>query len=254
MRKTALFLLIQFLALPSAFGASFERISRSLEKALLAAQVKSVAVLPFSYLDLRESEGPWSVQEQLTSVLSKIPSFLVTKSSTVAEIVKENNILRKSWDTKEALETCEALRVDGVIFGDLKDVKNMAEVHVLAVSCKTGRLVGGANEIIPKSWKDAEIQCGSLQYLAITTESFSRVGDPSEIQIIFSAPWWSYIKLGTVSWDFCKPGVKAPNLNQALGELKKKAWESGGKAIYFIQNQNDALNPKVLHLHGEVLR
>jgi len=92
-----------------------------------------------------------------------------------------------------------------------------------------------------------------LQYTSEKT--YPPRGTAADVKIFNrSEPPEPYERLGQVTWDYSRSKFTAPELKEIEGDLKQKAWESGGDAIVIRDLQQPTSPDGVLRVKADVVR
>ena len=100
---------------------------------------------------------------------------------------------------------------------------------------------------------DSLAGCGQIQFVSLSTTTFTPRGTPENVSMTFAQPWWPTQTVGKILWNYCKSGGKTPTINDALLDLKKKAWEAGGRHLVIEKNDLSPENPKVLKIEARIV-
>ena len=238
---------------------SLEKMAQMVGKRMKNENAKKLAVLSFAYEDERASSGPAVIIENLSKILARDSSVQLIARKLIEEAVGKMQIEKgRKIDEKTGREIGKNLEADAVLTGSLSDirsrsVKKQTGVQTVLTHVATGRPIGTGRAAVNKTWKDSfSVGCGPLQYVNRSTTSYQPQISPKNIQVVFADPWWPSQKIGSITWNFCKPGKKIPTLNDALNDLKKKVWQAGGRTLLIRKNDPSPENPQVLRIEAEV--
>ncbi len=230
-------------------------LAKQIERSLKNSASKSVAALEFAYLDGHASSGTSIVQKELTSPLAALSVPTFSKSIIDVSILQMRQEIGPITKMETARAIAKQLNADAFVMGDLKDLKgkNIVEVHAIIYETTSGKAIGGGTQTLAKTWKDPVSACGKMAYISLSKPQKKGEISPENIQFVFAEFWPQRTVLGTIHWNFCKPGKNTPTLNDALPELKKRAWEEGGRALIIDKNDIDDDNRDVLKIEARVV-
>ena len=219
------------------------------------AGAKNVAVLEFAYSASGPSSGPAVIQKALIASLNGKGPFTLFEKSRVDSAASGLNLSPDSSNPASALKIAQALGADAVISGTMKDVKgkNKVEVQLMVRETKSAKIIALGSQTLVKTWSDPVPGCGPMQFTKLSTAAFSPQGSPGGITLTFAPPWWPVQTLGRILWNFCGPAGRPPALNDALPDLRKKAWDAGGRHLVVEKSDLDPANPKVLKIEARVV-
>jgi TolB-like protein len=160
MKKT-LFLFIGslfFCAVP-ALGDEYDQLAKELCQVNISTGQGKIAILPFSYLDKRKSDGGMIVSERLTTRVVKLKKFQVIERQLLENVMQEQHLEKSGIvDNETAKQIGKILGVDAVINGTLLDVENgMAEVNARLIKTETAEVVATGSAQVKKIWSDVAI-------------------------------------------------------------------------------------------------
>ena len=255
MGQLFLFLTVAFLSLVSAVHSSpLDSMGEQLKRRFKNDGFKKIAISIFPYSDGRASSGSFIVPAKLAAFIARDREFDVMEGTPVTDALRKIGLENVPIDQGSAVKLAEILGVDAVVSGTLSDFEKKVDVEAVVFEPREGRIAAGGHALMDKTWKDPPAAgCGSLRYVSGSTITFSRGPDPSDIKIVFSEPWWPYEPVGTVRWNYCRQGARAPNINDAMNVLKRKTWSVGGRGLVIRANDLEPSNPKVLKIVADVI-
>ncbi len=118
-----------------------------------------IAILPFSYLDKRKSEGGSIVSERLTTRIVKLKKYQVIERELLENLIQEQHLETSGAVSAEtAKQIGKILGVDAIISGTLLDVEDgMVEVNARLIKTETAEVLNTASVSIKKIWSDVSI-------------------------------------------------------------------------------------------------
>lgn len=151
-----------------------EKLSQGIDKNL------KVAVIDFTYADLRKSEGPVVIRERLTTELAG-RQFTLIERALIQKVFEELNLQNSAViEPQKASELGKILGADVLIIGTLNDISNEeTEINARAVESQTGKILKAASIRIHKTWKDSITSPTNSSYLGKSLIQISLLLDTS---------------------------------------------------------------------------
>lgn len=186
LKKIIAFFLVFGLLCPIAYAAdeAYDEMAEELsENAKLLKQPK-IAIIPFTYVDKRKSEGGLVVSERLTTRIVKLKKFQVIERHLLENVLTELHLETSGVvDAKTTKEIGKVLGVEAIITGTLLDVGNgQTEINARIIRAETAEVIATASGIVQKFWKDiSEVEKEMPQQLkAQETQREERQDEPKQ--------------------------------------------------------------------------
>lgn len=147
-------------AVPSAFAEdSYDQLAKELCAVDKTTSTVKIAIIPFSYVDKRASDGGAIVSERLTTRIGKFKMFQVIERSLLENVLKEQNLQTSGLvDAETAKQIGKVLGVDAIINGTLLDVGGgMSEVNARLIKTETAEVMTTASVQVKKIWSDTPV-------------------------------------------------------------------------------------------------
>lgn len=163
-----------FLTASAAFAAdAYNQLAKELSAVAKSASQTKIAIIPFSYVDKRVSDGGSVVSERLTTRIVKLKKFLVIERSLLETVLKEQNLQTSGLvDAETAKQLGKILGVDAVINGTLLDVEDgMVEVNARLIKTDTAEMMTSASVQVKKIWSDVAVNQPAPPAVATTEQA-----------------------------------------------------------------------------------
>jgi hypothetical protein len=76
----------------------------------------------------------------------------------------------------------------------------------------------------------------------------------SGIAVLFAAPSRPHTIIGTIEWEYYRPGWRAPMITDAMDGLREKAAAAGGDAVIVTRNAVDPIWQRTLYISANVIK
>lgn len=139
-----------------ASADEYKTLAKELSQVKVSAGQVKVAILPFSYVDKRKSDGGAIVSERLTTRIVKMKKFLVIERQLLESVLSEQHLETSGLVSAEtAKQLGRVLGVDAVISGTLMDVEDgNVEVNARVIKTETAEVAGSGMVQVKKIWTD----------------------------------------------------------------------------------------------------
>ena len=143
----------------SAFADEYDELAKDLcnvDISTMSAGQGKIAILPFSYLDKRKSDGGAIVSERLTTRIVKLKKYQVIERALLENLIQEQHLETSGAVSPEtAKQIGKVLGVDAVISGTLLDIEDgMVEVNARLIKTESAEVINTASVSIRKIWSD----------------------------------------------------------------------------------------------------
>lgn len=137
----------------------YDKMAKELSEASKILEQPKVAIIPFSYLDKRESDGGTIIAERLTTRIVKLGKLQVVERQLLEKVLQELHLeMTGIVDVKTTKQLGKVLGVDAIITGTLMDVKrNKVEVNARVINTETAEVIATSFVKIKKIWSDAPV-------------------------------------------------------------------------------------------------
>ena len=139
-----------------AFADEYDDLAKELCNVIISTGQVKIAILPFSYLDKRKSDGGAIVSERLTTRIVKLKKYQVIERALLENLIQEQHLETSGAVSVEtAKQIGKILGVDAIISGTLLDVEDgMVEVNARLIKTETAEVLNTASVSIRKIWSD----------------------------------------------------------------------------------------------------
>ena len=174
---TSVVLLLPAAAL-TAKQDSYDKMAEELSDSAGKLSQRKVAILPFSYLDQRKSEGGAIVAERLTTRIVKLGKLQIIERQLLEKVVQELHLETTGIvDTETTKQLGKVLGVDAIITGTLLDVEDgMVEVNARVIKTETAEVINTSSVEIKKIWSDTAMYQQQEQQPSAPQEEAANAG------------------------------------------------------------------------------
>ncbi|MFH1368495.1 MAG: FlgO family outer membrane protein [Elusimicrobiota bacterium] len=160
--KTAFLLssLVMLLSGAAAFAEdNYDKLAKELTEVEKSTTQAKIAIIPFSYLDKRKSDGGAIVSERLTTRIGKMKKFQVIERSLLENVLQEQHLEASGLvDAETAKQIGKVLGVEAIINGTLLDIGGgMVEVNARLIKTETAEVMTTASVQVKKIWTDVSV-------------------------------------------------------------------------------------------------
>lgn len=175
----------------SAKENPYSKMAKELSEASTFLKQPKVAIIPFSYMDKRKSDGGMIVAERLTTRIVKIGKLQVVERHLLEKVLQELHFeMTDIVDVKATKQVGKILGVDAIISGSLIDIKSdRVEVNARVIKTETAEIITTSSVEIKKIWSDASV----IQPKPVSPQ------EPPPIQTRYQQPRKTYKK--KPEWD-----------------------------------------------------
>ncbi len=168
-----------------SFADSYDRLASELSQSAQLLKNPKVAIIPFSYVDKRKSDGGAIVVERLTTRIVKLKKFQVIERQLLENVLQELHLETTGVvDAETTRQLGKVLGVDAIVAGTLLDVENgMVELNARVIKTETAEVIGTASVEIEKIWQD--ISTAQAQQPAAPQQQQQQ---PSAQQVYYAPP------------------------------------------------------------------
>ncbi len=138
---------------------SYSKMAKELSEASNFLKQTKVAIVPFSYMDKRKSEGGAIIAERLTTRIVKLGKLKVIERQHLEKVFQELHFeMTEVVDVEATKQVGKILGVDAIITGSLMDVeRNKVEVNARVIKTETAEVVTSSFMKIQKTWSDVSV-------------------------------------------------------------------------------------------------
>jgi len=143
----------------SVFADEYDELAKdlcSVAISTISVSQGKIAILPFSYLDKRKSDGGSIVSERLTTRIVKLKKYQVIERELLQNLIQEQHLETSGAVSPEtAKQIGKVLGVDAIISGTLLDIEDgMVEVNARLINTESAEVINTASVSIRKIWSD----------------------------------------------------------------------------------------------------
>jgi len=135
---------------------SYDILARELSEGASKLTNRKIAILPFAYVDNRESSGGIIVAERLTTRIIKLKKLTVVERSLLDKVMEELKLqISGVIDPDSAKELGKVLGVEAIITGSLLPARTgKVEVNARLIKTETAEAVVASSVLVDQDWKD----------------------------------------------------------------------------------------------------
>ena len=136
---------------------SYAKLAKELSEGASELTNRKIAILPFAYVDNRESSGGMIIAERLTTRIIKLKKFTVIERSLLDKVVGELKLqISGVIDPDSAKELGKVLGVEAIIAGSLLPAgTGKVEINARLIRTETAEAIVASSVIVDQDWEGA---------------------------------------------------------------------------------------------------
>lgn len=153
--KVFTFLIIAGLS-TALFADDYARIAKNIAKNAPELGKTKIAVLPFSYVDSRQSVAGRIISERLNTAMVETKKFSVVERALIDKLLAEQRLgLTGAISDDSAQKIGNLAGAGAILTGSMTDLKGgRIEVNVRLIQTETGKIFSSAKQVIERDWID----------------------------------------------------------------------------------------------------
>lgn len=154
----------------SAKEDPYDKLAEELSEAALSLKEPKIAILPFSYVDKRKSNGSAIISERLTTRMVKLKKCKIIERQLLENVISELHLETTGIvDAETTKKLGKVLGVEAIITGTFMDIEdNMIEVNARVIKTETAEVITTSSVEVKKIWTD-ELPAGAPVRVAAQT-------------------------------------------------------------------------------------
>jgi len=149
-----------------------------------------IAIIPFTYVDKRQSSAGIVISERLTTRIVKLKKCTVVERQMLENVMQELHLEATGViDAAHTKEIGKMLGVDAIVSGSLMDISdNRVEVNARVVKTETAEVVATSSVDLDKDWDNSSAQSQPQEQQAQYQPMAKRAAAQEEQQEQYVAP------------------------------------------------------------------
>ncbi len=149
-------------------------------------QNPKIAIIPFTYVDKRQSPAGIVISERLTTRMVRLKKCTIVERQMLEDVMKELHLEATGViDAAHTKEIGKMLGVDAIISGSLMDISdNRVEVNARVVKTETAEVVTTSSVDLDRDWENTQGQAPQPEY----QQAVYKKSEAAEVSETYSAP------------------------------------------------------------------